>query len=58
MDFLLCCVLSERISTGREERGDKNVINMRKWLQRNWEGREMDNKGKVRIRADVGKEKE
>ena len=39
MDFLLCCVLLERIGIGREGRGDKCVINMsaEKW------GKEVEN---------------
>lgn len=59
MDFLLCCVLSERIGTGREARGDESVINMSDLLPRNGERKwKTDNKGKVKIRAGVKKQKE
>ena len=59
MDFLLCCVLSERIRTGREGRRDESVINMSDLLPRNGERKwKTDNEGKVKIRAGVKKQKE
>ena len=59
MDFLLCCVLSERIGIGREGRGDKCVINMSDLLPRSGERKwKTDDEGKVKIRAGVRNQKE